>query len=527
MRTVVRGIVAAAVLLTTTSLTLILTAVGAAAQPPSVQDCVRGTFLDYHDQPAAGVAPEGYDGPWFRLSQDYPNTYPVGGTYPWLDIDVSALAADENKTARDYLRAIFDYITEGNVEVDWVVQDNPVRPWFHTPWLDASIDGREFVHGLTHELDTAPGLLGPKQKVTTQNWAIGAYNDLGGWAFGQVWCDPNNPDPNRLNPILGEPNSFPNGTAVFKLLFTTATNEQAPFLEGTKEWQAHIFPKPLPPSIANPDNLNNTGEDPRREIKTVRLIQIDAGVRDDRMPQGWAFGTWAYFAGATGDTPIDRMVPVGLQWGNDPGVTPSMVSAGVTLQGAWFNPDLRDDKKYPDIHLGWAGRLAGPLDNPASSCMSCHQTSGVPSAPIVPEAAAWFDLPEGELAPDRERLAWFANVPSGVPFSDSQRTSTDYSLQMAIGLQRFYAATCDERAAENLYSSRGPSVASPAEVAQAACANLAPTIVPAGTVATTSRWTLLGLVIAGLVLGVVASQFLHRRRIRHELTVDDKGEFNE
>jgi hypothetical protein len=36
-------------------------------------------------------------------------------------------------------------------------------------------------------------------------------------------------------------------------------------------------------------------------------------------------------------------------------------------------------------HLGWLGRLNGPVDNPQSACLSCHGTAQSPVvSPMVP-----------------------------------------------------------------------------------------------------------------------------------------------
>lgn len=487
-----------------------------AQSSPPQNGCVRGTFPNFHDEGKEGTPPEGYDGPLFELSQDYPNELPPMEQYPWIDIDISTLGTDVGSIR--YLNALLSYALEGNVQSGWNVQDNPIRDWFHTPWLDASLDGREFVHGLTHELDSSPGLLGPQQTKTAQTWAVGAYNARGGWAIGQIWCDPSNPDPNALNPNLEGPNSFPDGTVVWKLLFTTADDRNAPFLDGSLTWTANIFPKPLPPTTSDPNNPNNQGDQPRA-FKDVRLIQMDIAVRDDRLPVGWAFATFAYFDQAEGDGPFERLVPVGLQWGNDPGVTPKMVRSGVRLEQTWINSELRDDHRYPDIHLGWGGRLSGPLDNPHSSCMSCHQTAGSPTAPLVPEAAAWFRSPNAAatadpgLAPVRERLAWFSNVPAGVPFSDTQRTATDYSLQTSIGLQRFYLATCADQILDEATSARGVGP-SPADVARSTCAELADTVVSANSQSNrVSRSQALAIALAAFVIGIAIALSIARKRL--------------
>ena len=85
-------------------------------------------------------------------------------SYPWLAIDFRAQPAA-------YLKAVFDYVLEGNGEVDWVVQNNRVRTWYHTPWMHNGPKGREFVRGLTRERTTprpatsGAGELGPLQIV--------------------------------------------------------------------------------------------------------------------------------------------------------------------------------------------------------------------------------------------------------------------------------------------------------------------------------------------------------------------------
>ena len=60
----------------------------------------------------------------------------------------------------------------------------------------------------------------------------------------------------------------------------------------------------------------------------------------------------------------DNLVPLGLQWGNDPDITdndsnPQPVSTRI-------NPQIKelvinsDAKELPPTHLGWNGRLNGP-----------------------------------------------------------------------------------------------------------------------------------------------------------------------
>lgn len=470
-------------------------------------DCERGTFPDYHDQGEDDAIPADYDGPVFELAQDYPDELPPAEDVPWGDVDVEAMLAGDDAAAESYLTAAFEYATEGNLEADWVPQDNTVRAWYHTPWLDVSADGREFVRGLTHELDSVPRQLGPQQTEVAQTWAVGMYNPPGGWAIGQVWCDPDNPDPTALQPAEGVPNAFPDGTAVVKLLFTTADATNAPFLDGTVEWTADIFTSPN--QEGNPDDPDNGG-DPPRSLQTVRLIQVDLAIRDDRLPLGWAFGTYAYDT-ATG-TGWDGLAPLGLSWGNDPGVTPEMVEAGTaTIDAQWLNEPLIATG-LPDLHLGWGGRLSGPLDNPRSSCLSCHQTAGAPAAPLVPEASPAFASFQGDI-PSSQRLGWFNDLPAGTPFSPDQLASFDYSLQLAIGFQRFLLDRCRPEVLDETVSARGPDRPAPADAARDTCTEYAGAPSGGGGDEVPTGWlVVVGLGALALGVGIGAALRHHRRQ---------------
>ena len=84
-------------------------------------------------------------------------------------------------------------------------------------------------------------------------------------------------------------------------------------------------------------------------------------------------------------------------------------------------------------HLGWADRLNGPVDNRESSCLSCHSTA------MDPQLVA---MAPSHTASDATRLRWFENVQAGAVFGSTPGgTSLDYSLQLAMGIQRFRAST--------------------------------------------------------------------------------------
>ena len=333
----------------------------------------------------------------FHLSQDYPTA--VGPeVQPWLQFDP--------KTQSDqYLNAALSYFFEGNIQADTESSFDPtlnkVRTWYNAPWQDVGTNGREFVHGLTRERISRPQELGAQQLQQWNNYAVGFYNAPGGMIIGRVWKDHGNPDPTGA--------SFPNGTVAAKLIFTTASQAEVPYLKGSPEWQAYVY--------ANPNDPAPKATSPRA-VLSVRLLQIDVAVKDDRVSDmtGWVFGTFVYGGGPGGQSGSGwtNVSSVGVIWGNDPGY-----SGTGPLAQTWLNPAVH----MP--HVGYQGRLNGPIDNPVSSCLSCHSTAEVPAGTMVPPSGA-------NPAP------WFRNIKSGTPF-DAGRQSTDYSLQLSVGIANFTA----------------------------------------------------------------------------------------
>jgi hypothetical protein len=377
------------------------------AEGTSTAQCT-GTFPDYVVEKS--LFPADYDGPWFQLSQDFPATEPAGGDAPWLAIDFE----NGQEGADAYLYALRDYSYEGMIEADFIPQDNDKRAWYHIPMMNFGSGRRELVHGVTKERTLKGPELGIKPGVSVSNYAIGFYNDFGGYVTGQVWADGNDPDLSASR--------FDEGTMVFKILFSAATPDdfQDPanyILEGAPEWQ-----------IA-------TGNG---QLTTVRLMQMDVAARDDRaQPSGWVYGTFAFDRDAEDENPWLRMRPVGLMWGNDPGYTPTDQQNGVPLEESVVSDEI---PAYAAGHLGWAGRVNGPVDNPISACMSCHQTAQYPvDAQLAPFSSG--------CKTDAQKLYWFRNVPAGEPFGavdtatclpeqvDPLPVALDTSLQMQVAVQ--------------------------------------------------------------------------------------------
>jgi hypothetical protein len=137
--------------------------------------------------------------------------------------------------------------------------------------MHVGLRGREGLHGLTRERDTMPGRLATTQTHKFQDWGIGFYNDMGGYAIGRVWKTHDKPDPTAAH--------FENGSVVFKILLTDADVAEVPWLKDAPAWKA---------------NINTTTTSSTKSIRTVRLAQMDIAAKDDRAPAGWVFTTLVF-----------------------------------------------------------------------------------------------------------------------------------------------------------------------------------------------------------------------------------------
>jgi hypothetical protein len=349
--------------------------------------------------PSSAIGPPvGWPGPVFVLSQQYPaHTVPDNLPFTTIDPRTHAIA---------YMNAVLQYCLQGNVQVDWRGQSNPVRRWYHAPWLHFGDHGREPIHGLTMERTSLAGDLAPGQPGGIQNWAVGIYNGIAAATIGAVWRNP-------VSPTRAAARFAPGSVAV-KLLFTEATPQQVPFLAGAKTWSAYIY-----------KDLANAKMGAPRVVKQLSLLQVDIAVRDPRFDSttGWVFGTFIYDGRLKGNNPYSKLRLVGLMWGNDPNIN----QPGSKILESVLNP-----AEAPIMqHYGWLTRLNGPVDNKVSSCLSCHSVAQWPiSAPMTPQGA------EGSA----QWMTWFRNIPAGQPFSAGS-DSLDYSLQLAFGIQNLGAWT--------------------------------------------------------------------------------------
>jgi hypothetical protein len=274
-----------------------------------------------------------------------------------------------------------------------------------------------------------PQQLAPSQTyVGGQTYAVGFYNEFAGYTIGQVWKDPFKPD---LSVTTSPSEGFPEGTVLFKLLFVDVPTCQVPSLTNAVSWNVYI---------------TDTFASANRSMRTVSLIQMDLMVKDRRAaPVGWVFGTFQY-NGALGPASYTNLVPVGLMWGEDEDLTtdyytpfPVKTYINPLLHETIINPD---ETELPPTHLGWNGRLNGPVDNPRSSCMSCHMTAEFPQlTPMSP----LFISPPGKIPAggSPEWMQWFKNRRCGEPV-DADAMSTDASLQLSESVANFYTWLDDQ-----------------------------------------------------------------------------------
>jgi hypothetical protein len=352
-----------------------------------------------------------------------------------------------------YVQDIVDYIKEGQDpnlpdETGWNISVNGETRWYHVPWMAYDGErGREFAHGLTNELSTAlPAFRGGgrgsgkhifEADLETQpnpplyeTWSVGMYNPCGAWSIGQAFPASGAPDTfteNGRNFVQGMP--FPDGTVVIKLLNTTADETAVPYLKGSTNWQANGHKQLSPTEYATCE----------REVRTVHLVQVDIAVVDSRSPTRWVYSTLAYDGNLPGETVLDRLTPVGVQFGNDRGTFPAVAESE--------SQPLRETVLAPlDIpeHYGCHNRLAGAVDQPNSSCVSCHMGA---YAAVPPQLNV-----QGENVPaifafdglcteyNEANATYFSDYQYPDPFPSSafdEAIPLDSSLQLAVAFTQY------------------------------------------------------------------------------------------
>ena len=328
-----------------------------------------------------------YEGPLYYLGQKWPKTLPVQTDKPWSKFE--SLNAENVK---EYMLTMRNYVYKDLIPADFRMDK--------VDWYTIPFQPREAIRGM-YDGNNQPALsYGAEQKIEAVNFTTGFYNNVGGYTIGQVFgqCDRDTLDPY----VTAESVMFNEGTIVIKLAMTSLPVEQAPVLAGAYEWQIYADTSTREPDSKISRTAPNPGQEYNPVVTNVRLMQMDIILKDSKLggEPGWVFGTLAYDNSVTAEEAkangwdgnenslaFYKMVPVGAQNGNDPGITGEDVENGATLKETWLSPDIPD---YTLPLLGWAGRLSGPIDGAQgninsvnfekdpyhkganSSCMSCH-----------------------------------------------------------------------------------------------------------------------------------------------------------
>ena len=388
-----------------------------------VQAAPGGSALERMERP-----PAGWQGPKFTPHFAYP-ARAKEEVRPWE-------ALSFRKAPEAYLRALLAYALEGQDRVDWRLQANKVRGWYHVPWLGPGPNGREFSHGLTRARDLQAGELGPQQKGCRQTWVVAFYNPAGGAVLGRVW---RNVARGRGAPDLSAL-PFPVGTVAVKLVFTNADARDDMRLTGAPEIVANIHRDDAPGDGACAGAVDASGKPAARAPTTLRLVQFDVAVREGRAryKTGWVYGSFLFDGRKAGADPWAKLAPIGLMWGNDPQLSDAAFAEG---------DRPRQSIVFAGHPYGRAGRMNGIADARSSACSSCHMAAQWPSVAPIQAPAEW-----------QEARCWFRNLDATYPFGFSPTSkqgcantkalaktqSLDFSLQLAIGLRNWSMARAKE-----------------------------------------------------------------------------------
>jgi hypothetical protein len=418
--------------------------------------------------------PPGWTGPVFQLVHNYPTTNPgtcdpsickwLGNKNVNFSVNLTGPPPKWDKAWNEYIQEILDYVKDGQDpdlknDIGWRTSVKGAN-WYHVPWMAYDpTRGREFVHGMTnertavlsdltehpeHAFGTNPLMMLMADRSKPQcnhhqfeTWAFGVYNAWGAWSIGQGWAqsgDPNIISAGGIPKPAGLP--FPQGTVVAKLLFTSAGPDCVAYLKDSPVWQAdrHV-------------EKNGTFYCDRA-VQNMRLVQLDVAVVDNRSPTRWVFGTFSYVDDAhnprcrTGQckTFWDRLTPVGLQWGSDPWTFPAVPKAdSIPARQSVLNQNTGAPQ-----HFGCNGRLAGPVDNKVSSCLSCHgggfaappAAVGVTTPPIF-GGAAFPDMCTNFSAANQQ---YFNDIQFPMSYTGGQYQgllNLDTSLQLQVAFVEY------------------------------------------------------------------------------------------
>ncbi len=396
-------------------------------------------------------AHEQYNGPLFQLNHSWPSqSLPPVSNPPWSKAIGGGLINTTNAAA--YVAALKEYVSVNarQLLLDYKNWDAAKAHWYNEPWLGSI---RESIHGSYSAGQFGPGVFpGTGLKVVFDTHVLTYYDERAAYTLYKVW------KADAMNPAIKTANfQFDEGSVIVKAAMFVSDDPKHqtdwwPVTRGAAEW---------PLFVAIPED--NPGS---ATVVTSYVMQFDIIVKDSiAAPKtGWVFSTLVYDANAPGDA-WEKMVPLGVQWGNDPDVN-SALNPPPPLNENWINPAA---PQYSTQTLGWGGRLSGPNDGarndiqvrtdilenaPDSSCMSCHSPAQwqpklhkmisflLPSYPNPNPGPPFKTCPNGQPndpyicspAPgSADWFRWFQNRLGTEPFDPSTDSiATDFDMVFAF-----------------------------------------------------------------------------------------------
>ncbi len=309
-----------------------------------------------------------YPGPFFKLSHNWPTQAPPPLKDPPWSQAIGGKQINQQNAAL-YVAALKQYVSANarQLLLDYKNWDGDKAHWYTEPWLGSI---RESIHGTYTASQFGPSIFpGTGLTQTFDTNVLTYYDERAAYTLYKVWGT------TARKPSVKTSNfQFEEGSVVVKAALFCSNDPKVqsnwwPVTSGAAMWPLYVsIPETSPPSPPSPSSVANG-----------YVMQFDIIVKDTASSPktGWVFSTLVYDASASGDA-WDKMVPLGVMWGNDPGVTTN------ALHETWINPKA---PAYATMTLGWGGRLSGPndgarndikvgtnfIDNaPDSSCMSCH-----------------------------------------------------------------------------------------------------------------------------------------------------------
>lgn len=320
-----------------------------------------------------------YNGRLFRLSQDYPSTLAK------KDLALSGiLSINFKQDWKDYALKIRHYILAGNIPPEvssdadaFFFEDNKTRKWFHPPWLHWGADGSEGFHGLQRDAKIIPHLLSAKQKTPGRIYSVSFYNERAAYVLDKVW--PKKQEGFDLS-YFKKGKTFPDGSMMVALAFTTAKTSEVGFLQKGIQWKGYVLCEDVPGC--------NIKKSPKRIVAPLHLIQMDVMIKDKRAKEtgGWVFMAFLYNNKANQNNKWFNLTPMGLSWGNDPTVTKSLYHTALTqspVNHQLTATKINDSRELPPMRLGFGGRFNGLFNGSKNahlvSCGSCHTATQFPT----------------------------------------------------------------------------------------------------------------------------------------------------